>query len=358
MPVPSPDFARLRTALLCQGEPDRVPLLELLVNQPVKEAFIGRPILTTADDIAFWYEAGYDGYSVCPGYTLNPGGDVPKEGRRRVSFARSAYTEALVEQEWAPQQVGFITTWEEFERHRWPQLAEVDFSALDYSSRPGNLPDGMQLIARAGDIFTHTWEFMGFQVFSYALVEDPGLVAAVFAAIGEFIYGVFERLAQYPQVGALWYSDDIAFNTGCLCSPAVLREHLFPWVRKIGDLARGLDVPFLYHTDGNIWQVMEDLIGCGVTAIHPIEPKGLVAEEVKAKVGDRLCLVGNVEVDRLARGTPEEIDALCRDRIEKLGPGGGYCLGSSNTIPEYVPLPNYKALLAAAHKYGHYPIGG
>ena len=59
-------------------------------------------------------------------------------------------------------------------------------------------------------------------------------------------------------------------------------------------------------------------------------------------------------MDRLVSGTPEEIDALVKDRIEALAPGGGYCVGSSNTIPSYVPFENYKALLDASLKYGHY----
>ena len=127
-------------------------------------------------------------------------------------------------------------------------------------------------------------------------------------------------------------------------------------MKKIGELAKRHNLPYLYHTDGKLWQVMDDLIACGINALQPMEPKAMEAREVKSRYGDKLCLIGNIEVDRLARGTPEEIDSLVKDRIKNLAKGGGYCAGSSNTVPEYVPLANYIAMLNAAFKYGRYPI--
>ncbi len=96
--------------------------------------------------------------------------------------------------------------------------------------------------------------------------------------------------------GALWYSDDIAYQTGLLVSPRVLRTYHFPWVKKIGDLARARNIPFIYHTDGILWDVMEDLIGCGVGVLHPIEPQAMDIREVKQRYGDRLCLMGNLDL--------------------------------------------------------------
>jgi len=51
------------------------------------------------------------------------------------------------------------------------------------------------------------------------------------------------------------------------------------------------------------------------------------------------------------------VRAEVRERIRALAPGGGYCVGSSNSIPEYVPFENFEALRAAALEYGRYPIG-
>jgi uroporphyrinogen decarboxylase len=349
---PEPDFKRLRKALLTEGEPDRVPLLELIVNQPVKEAFLGKPITGIKDDIEFWYRAGYDCVSLCPEYNFNPKGDVPKEGTREVIDRRNIYSTDENYQKWAAEGKGIITTIEDFERHYWPDIGGVDFSALEEANK--YLPDGMKIIARAGDIFTHTWEFMGFETFSFALAENIELVERLFEQIGSTIYKIFCHEVEMDNIGAIWYSDDIAYTEGLMVGPEILRKYLFPWMKKIGNLAKDHNLPFIYHSDGKLWQVMDDLIECGVNALQPIEPKGMDAVELKESYGDRICLVGNIEVDRLARGTPEEIDGMVRERIRTLGVGGGYCVGSSNSVPEYVPLRNYVAMITAAYKYGKY----
>ena len=354
--TPAPDWQRLRTALMLEGQPDRVPLVELIVNQPVKEAFLGRPIRTYADEVAFWYEAGYDYVSLCPGYWVLAPEAVPAEGFRKSQVA-TCYGDGAAEMQWGTEGVGVITSMEDFENYHWPTLDDVDWGLFDYCMNPANLPDGMKVVARAGDIFTWVWQLMGMEQFCFALIENIELVEAMFERIGQFIYSIFVEELERDSHGvimALWYSDDIAYTEGLFCKPEIFRKYLFPWMKKIGDLARQADLAYLYHSDGDLWQVLDDLADCGVNALQPIEPKGMDAVELKRKEGHRFCLCGNIEVDRLARGTPQEIEELVRDRIEKLAPGGGYCVGSSNTVPDYVPLENYVAMLNATFKYGWY----
>jgi len=69
-------------------------------------------------------------------------------------------------------------------------------------------------------------------------------------------------------------------------------------------------------------------------------------------VGKQLCLLGNIRVHSLATGTPQEIAALVKNRLVRLGYQGAYCVGSSNSIPDYVPLENYKAMLQTSARYG------
>jgi len=104
-------------------------------------------------------------------------------------------------------------------------------------------------------------------------------------------------------------------------------------------------------------EVIDDLIACGVNALHPIEPKAMDIYKLKKIYGKKLCLMGNIDVgETLTRGNPETVDEEVKQKISRLAPGGGYCIGSSNSIPDYVPLENYIALLEASFNYGHYPI--
>ncbi|MGW8250995.1 MAG: uroporphyrinogen decarboxylase family protein [Anaerolineales bacterium] len=115
--------------------------------------------------------------------------------------------------------------------------------------------------------------------------------------------------------------------------------------------------PLIFHSDGLLDQVLPDIIAAGVDALHPIEPKCMDIAAVKKAYGDRLALVGNLDLGyTLTRGTPQEVRDEVRYLIQNVAPGGGYLLGSANSVTNYVPLENYQAMLEAALDYGKYPI--
>lgn len=340
----SPDFSRLQTVLLA-GRADRVPLMELGIDEGIMGQFLGRPLRTLQDKIDFYRCAGYDYIKLAPVINMNPGAAVPADGLRQ-----SAASDLDRARTWGSEGAGAITSWEDFERFQW---AEVNDAAMRWFDEAEMIiPPEMRVVGQYGDIFTFTWEFMGFESFSFALVENPELVAAIFDRIGTIIYSLFERMASYRTVGALFYSDDIAYYSGLMVSPATLRHYLFPWIKKIGDLSAAKNIPFLYHSDGRLWEVIDELIALGITTLHPIEPKAMEIREVQARYGRRLGLVGSVEMDLLARGEPDAIRAAARGLIEEVGRRGGYCLGSGNSIPNYIPLANYRAMIETAWEHG------
>jgi uroporphyrinogen decarboxylase len=346
---PKPDYTRLITTLW-GGQADRVPLLELIVDPEMKAAYLGRPITSVADEIEFWYRAGYD---CVPAYPGSPSLWFFLEQERSETILKDANT-ATGYRRWASEGKGLILDWADLERFPLPGLDGIDFSFFDAASR--QLPDGMGLIGAWGDVFTYTWEAMGFEAFSYALYEREEFVAHLFTGLGNLAVQICETLLAYEAVKAFWFSDDIAYRTGLLVSPSVYRRYLFPWLAQMGDLCRKAHKPFLFHSDGVLWDVLDDLVDCGICALHPIEPIAMDIHEVKRRYGDRLCLVGNVEVDTLARGSPEQIRAQVRTLLRDVSPGGGYCIGSSNTVPNYARLDNYKTMLDEAWRLGWYPI--
>jgi uroporphyrinogen decarboxylase len=96
---------------------------------------------------------------------------------------------------------------------------------------------------------------------------------------------------------------------------------------------------------------MDKIIDCGVNVIHPIEPKAMNIAEVKQRYGNQLCLIGNIDVDLLSRGTIDEIRKNVIKNIDEVGKDGGYCVGSGNSIPEYVKLENYIAMIETVKEY-------
>ncbi|MFZ5515217.1 MAG: uroporphyrinogen decarboxylase family protein [Candidatus Zhuqueibacterota bacterium] len=342
------NFNRLRTALF-GGVPDCVPLLELAIADSIKQRYIGRPIAGVREKIEFAQKAGYDYVRLAPKIDLNPGKIAPKEGARK-----SHSTAQTGERNWHASSQGMITTVAEFEQFQWPSMESVNYS--EFEAAQSALPDGMKIIGQYGDIFTWTWDFMGFETFSFALIDNPALVAALFDKIGAIVLELFETMADFDAIGAFFYSDDIAINTGLFVAPQVYRQYLFPWMKKIGAICQRRNIPFIYHTDGNIWEVLDDLKDCRVNALQPVEPHAMDIVELKAKRGRDFCLVGNVDVDLLSRGTTRQVEDEVKRLLRQVAQGGGFCLGSGNTVPDYAIFENYLAMIETGKTYGRYPI--
>ena len=147
-------------------------------------------------------------------------------------------------------------------------------------------------------------------------------------------------------------ADDIAYRTGTMVPIEWLKTKLFPVYKKMGEICRQADKPFIYHSDGNLSKVLNTIMDSGFNALHPIEPESMDIYEVRKKVGKKICLLGNICVHTLATETPAVIRELVKDRIFNLGYEGAYCVGSSNSVPDYVPFENYKAMLQANADFG------
>jgi uroporphyrinogen decarboxylase len=219
------------------------------------------------------------------------------------------------------------------------------------------LPPGMGLTTGTWGILETSRQLMGFEGMALALHDEPALVEAVVERVASFLFEVFEHAAGIPGVCALWLADDLAHAQGLFFSPDFYRRVLFPWFKRYGEVAASRKMPLIYHCDGAFWDIIPDLVDCGITALQPIEPKAMDIVEVKRRWGRHLALIGNIDLgSTLTRGTPQEVEAEVRQRIRVLAPGGGYCVGSSNSVASYVPLVNYDAMIAATFKWGAYPI--
>ena len=361
-----PNFEQFRKALLLQGEPDRVPLAELLVDQDIKAAFMGKQPEGLQDELDFWVKAGYDFIPLFQGLrvVMKPGVTRDLSSKEKtlvesISQAHKAkyshYREERIERRWAIEHQGAISTQREFESFPWPNADELDYSILDQVGEL--LPNGMKIVAIAGEVISLVYALMGQETFYVALYENPGLVAQMFEKIGNIQYQASEKILKHECVGAIWVGDDLGYTESLLVSPKHLREHLFPWYKKTGELCRQVDKPFILHSDGRLYDVIDDLIDCGLNALHPIEPKAMDIAYVKKKWGNKLCLMGNIDLAyTLTLGTEQEVEEEVKQRLREIAPGGGYCIGSSNSITEYVPLANYNAMRETALKYGRYPI--
>ena len=356
-----PDFDRLRQAVLLQGEPDRVPLAEIHVDESIKKAFLGKEVVDERADVDFWAAAGYDYVPVPVGirrlFDDETGHSVAGgifHAAREVREYEVPASGQTTTREWAAGK-GIITSVDEFETFPWPEASELDYDIVRRYMQ--HAPEGMKIIPIVGHVMAMTWQLMGFEQFCLSLKDEPELGKRLFEKLADYQRMTVEALIDLPDVGGFWVGDDIAYTESFLISPSYLRQYLFPIYAEIGKMCRAREKLYIYHSDGKLYDVLEDIVACGFHALHPVEPKAMNIEDLQDLVGDRLCLIGNIDLGyTLTRGTTTEVAEEVRERIRVLAPGGGYCLGSSNSVTDYVPIQNYHAMIGAHRRYGAYPI--
>ena len=342
---PAPDFGRL-TTVFRRGVPDRVPFIEFYLDLSV----VG--ITPSTDDkkkrwrdaAESWLRLGYDGFPVGASYAL------PKPGLQAPDNAVLSHGM----RQWRDENRGAIGTWEDFERYPWPRPQDIDYSALEAAASV--LPDGMRLIgADPGGALEAVEDLMGVSQMAYAMQEQPDLVQAVFDKCGRLMLDICQTNASHEAVGAVILGDDMGFKTQTIMSPDALRRYLFPWHRRIAEAVHACGKPLLLHSCGNLAQVMDDLIDdVGIDAKHSFEDVIMPVEEAKRQWGSRIAILGGVDMDLLSRGTPEQVRARTRQVLEACMPGGGYALGSGNSIANYIPAENYAAMLEEGWRSGRY----
>lgn len=340
----SPDFTRLRKVLRREGEPDRVPFYELLVNERVMEAIMGHEIRSLRDRVDFYVKLGYD-------YVITW---VHRAGFPTAGQASTGDTACLPRHEriFNVASQGTIHTWADFERYPWPDPANADYSEIEEAAR--YMPAGMKAIVLTGHVLETPMSIMGYEGLSFALYDQPELVDAVFARVGEVYLALYRDLVDLEAVGALLISDDLGFKTQTLMPPLFLRKYVFPWYHRYVQVCHAKGIPVILHSCGNLLAVMDDLIACGIDAKHSFEDQIAPVEEMKRLYGHSLAMLGGVDVDFLCRATPDEVRARTRRILASCMPGGGYALGTGNSVTNYIPVENYLAMLDEGRRAGVY----
>ncbi|MGA2477159.1 MAG: uroporphyrinogen decarboxylase family protein [Spirochaetia bacterium] len=358
IPHPAPDFRRLEKVLRRSGVPDRVPFYEIFSNieADVLEA-LGDPAmpgparratdrnealraLRTHVRHQFWM--GYDFAAVRESMTgfLFPQKEKPTG--QTTEGARPYIT----------QELKTIEDRAGFERYPWPDMRSIDYSPFELA--PRLLPEGMAVIGDSPGVFENVMWLLGYEGISYLLYDDPGLIKDMFEEVGQRVLQYFDTIASFDCVGALRYGDDLGFKTQLLLPPAAFTEYLLPWHRRIVSAAHDRGKPIILHSCGNLSAVIEQIIDTGWDARHSFEDVIEPVWEAKRKYGARIAHLGGFDMVKLPSMSVEEVRAHTRFLIERCAPGGGWALGSGNSIPEYVPVANLVAMLSEGYAAGRY----
>ena len=320
---PKPDFEQLRKVLLREGKPDYVPFYELFANVEIMEQALGKKVPDRAATLEFYYKAGYDYIPTYPGIALRVGNLVDRS-------------------------LGYpIKDWATFEEYVWPSPDSV--SLAEFELLAPMLPEGMKMIGQTGGIFETAEKLLGYEQLCYLLVDDPSLVEAVFDRLAVLYEAMYRAMAGVPEVGAIVISDDLGFKTGTLIGVADLRKYVLPRHKMLAEIGHNAGKPVILHCCGNLSAIMEDIIeDVGIDAKHSYEDAILPVTEAKRLYGHRIAILGGLDMDRLCRGTEQEVRERTRMLLETCGSDGGYALGTGNSVAAFVPISNYLAMLDEA----------
>ena len=350
-----PDARRFIDAVMGRVHPDRPPLVEYLIDEalrkPITEEILGRAWVDPAPGdragleayldnfIAFWRGLGYDFVRFEESLPFAEyevvGPDACERGGAR---------------HWRDMRRGAVTGWEDFERYLWPAVTPASLANYEYLAT--HLPEGMGLVAcHAGGMYEHLSAIFSYEGLCYALFDQPELVAAVAERLGEVMLSFYRQLIELPNLIAVFPGDDMGFRSATLIAPEALRRLILPWHKRFAALAHGRGLPYFLHSCGNLGAIMDDLIeDVRIDAKHSFENAIMPVGEFQTLTGGRIGVLGGIDVDVLARAAEDEVRAEVRRTIETCHPRGRFAIGSGNSIPSFIPVENYLAMVDEAQR--------
>jgi len=361
---PWPDAKRFCDVIRGNVIPEKPPLVELIINPEIVSKIIETRLggkWVFPDDIESskvylrnliecWYRLGYDYIRIGGSISRAAGGGLDYPVKRRVTDDTAELT--FGKRQWAEEGTGVIASWKDFESYPWPSAEKVNLFPYEFVSE--NLPEGMGMfVCPASGVLEVVADLLGYQGLSYALYDQPDLVEAVFNRVGENLLGFYKRVVGLKNLCGFFQGDDWGFKTSTLVSPEILRKYVIPWHKKIAEVAHKNGLLYLFHCCGNIESVMEDVINeIKADAKHSFEDSIMPVAEFKKKYGRRIAVLGGIDVDVLARSSEEELRRYVREVLKACMPGGRYCLGSGNSVANYVPVENYLIMLEEGLNWG------
>ena len=363
---PEPNIENFKEVILKKSSPRKAPFIELHIDteiiKHITEKELNRrwiePSSCTDREakeaclknyIECYWRLGYDSLRLISDFRFSAGLSFSS----RIREAEDTATLPKGQRLWVEEGKGMISSWEDFERYPWPSVEEIDLWPFEFLS--DNLPEGMGFWPSfsPGVLEIAMNELLGLENLSYLLYDDVELVKAVFDKAGQLIYECYKKAVGMEKLTGFFQGDDMGFKTSTLVSADVLRKYVLPWHKKFAQLAHEHGLLYLFHSCGNLEPIVEDLIeDVKIDAKHSFEDEIMPVSRFKKKYGDRVAVLGGVDLDKLCRLEERELRRYVRNVLDECMPGGGYALGSGNSVANYMPVKNYLIMLDEGLRWG------
>lgn len=196
-------------------------------------------------------------------------------------------------------------------------------------------------------IFEAAWALRGLTQMMMDMAVNPDLANRILDIPYLYHLEAAKRLVEMG-VDMIWTGDDVGSQHRMLISPAMWRKYLKPRMANFIAELKGInpEVKIAYHSDGNIYPIIPELIDIGLDVLNPIQPASMDPAKLKEDFGDQLCFWGSMDVQfTLPFGSPQDVEDEVRLRLKTIGKGGGLLLSPTHHVQLDTSLENFWAMV-------------
>lgn len=336
-----PDYHHI-LQVLNNRRPDRLPLYEHHIDAPFISKVLGENISSQGlksneleeyyrKIIGFWKDMTYDAFDFeAPICDILPGHGAILGGM-----------------------AGPIQNREDFENYPWADIPKIFWETYTphFEAIRKTLPAGMKAYGGCGyGIFEASQDLVGYENLCLMQCIDNELFADIFVRIGDLWETLWKGVIdKYSDVFVFFrMGDDLGHKTSTLLEPLIIRQHIFPCHKRIIDLVHRSGKKFLLHCCGNIFPLMDDIIKLGIDAKHSNEDQIAPFEKWINLYNNQIGLFGGFDMNELIMNDYDYVfDKVRREAAEFRLMAKGYGAGSGNSIPEYMNIDGFKAMVDA-----------
>ncbi len=330
--------------VLYNRKPKYLPLYEHNIDRPFIEKVLGQTLSPDEQNLeelieyyrivtGFWKDCTYDAFSfeagicpILPGHGAIMGGTGPIQ--TRVDFEHYPFEEIPA------------LFWKTYTPH------------LEAIRRV--MPQGMKAYGGCGyGIFETAQDLVGFESLCMLQFIDPDLFRDLFAKIGDLFVILWNQMTErYSDIFVFYrMGDDLGYRTGTMLDPETIRKYILPQHKRVIDIAHNKGKKFLLHSCGNIFTIMDDILTNGIDAKHSNEDQIAPFKVWIEKYNDRIGLFGGFDMNELILNPYDVVyEKVLREGTEFRKMTKGYALGSGNSIPDYMSVDGFMAMIAAVQK--------
>ncbi len=338
----TPDYTHLLD-VLHNRRPKRLPLYEHHIDAPFISKILGEELVLGGNKkkdyedyyrkvIGFWKDHTYDAFdyeaAICdifPGHGAIMGG-----------------------------MAGPIQTRDDFNTYPFDEIPTIFWNTYTphLEAIRAVLPPGMKAFGGCGyGIFESAQDLVGFENLCLMQFMDPELFTDLFNKVGDLYATLWTKMiSDYSDIFVFFrMGDDLGHKTSTMLAPDTIRNFILPQYKKVIDLVHSAGKKFLLHSCGNIFSVMDDLIELGIDAKHSNEDQIAPFDKWIDSYNDRIGLFGGIDLNTLVL---KSYDDIYKEVLEKglhyRNKAKGFGIGSGNSIPDYIPVEGFMAMVDAA----------